>query len=158
MGKDKQGKKPKSKPLPGSFKRPVVRSEAPAGKQPRGIPDPDRSQELMAWRLSALDLDGPWGSDKLNAATMRTIHDKMCWFESMTANEVFGPNVGHKRIPVESLRPDAQQRLQQIERDDVDELWELRLWGAPRLWGFRQGNVFHALWWDPDHTVCGGGR
>jgi hypothetical protein len=32
-------------------------------------------------------------------------------------------------------------------------MFRFRVAGGKRLWGFRNGRVFHAIWWDPDHAV-----
>ena len=49
---------------------------------------------------------------------------------------------------------EAQQRLEELQRDDVDELWRLRFTGQQRLWGIRNQRVFRILWWDPEHKIC----
>ena len=76
-------------------------------------------------------------------------------FESMTWN---GLSAGYKprgkEIPKEHTCDEAQKRLQEIAQEDIDSLWSLRLEGAHRLWGIRDGGVYHMIWWDPDHEVC----
>jgi hypothetical protein len=63
---------------------------------------------------------------------------------------------GTPRIKLERVR-DAPQavkdRLIETQRDDVDELVNLRLSGVERVWGVRRGNACHILWWDPRHEV-----
>ncbi len=71
----------------------------------------------------------------------------------MKVNELFGHG-GNKRVPAKSICPKAQARLGEIQADDLDELWELRLTGKKRVWGTRTGHIFQVLWWDPHHTVC----
>lgn len=150
-------KRPRAESPP-SAKQPVATSEIPSGKRVSRPPTGDRSGELLSWRLSTLDLDGPWGWQRVAEAALRQLHDKLRGFETMTAGELFGPNRGHKHISVESLPREAFRRLQQLELDDVDGLCELRIRGAARVWGFRRGNIIHLLWWDPDHTVFPGNR
>lgn len=58
-----------------------------------------------------------------------------------------------KSVPASGICKDARDRLGDIERDDIDDLVEIRLGNKPRVWGVRRGHVFHVLWWDPDHTV-----
>ena len=62
----------------------------------------------------------------------------------------------HKSIPVESLIPEAQARLRNLQLDDHDELFRFRLGNMERLWGVFVGghHIFYALWWDPDHKIC----
>jgi hypothetical protein len=153
----KPNKRPRSD-RPPAAKRPVAAAEIPAGKLVSRPPEQGRSPELVSWRLSTLDLDGPWGWRRLDEVALRELHDKLRGLETMTAGEVFGPNRGHKHIPIQDLPRDAVRRLQELQLDDQDGLCELRIKGASRVWGFRRGNVIHVLWWDPDHTVFPGNR
>jgi hypothetical protein len=58
------------------------------------------------------------------------------------------------RIPdaVLVIRLDIEN-LTEIDRDDLDHLWGIRLTGTERVWGMLDGAVFSLLWWDPDHLV-----
>lgn len=100
-----------------------------------------------------MDFDGRWGWGRLEASEIEAIHAKCANWEKMRSNEVFGQG-GNKRIPLEGLDPDAQARLREIEADDLDALWELRVSGAKRIWGTRSEHVFDLIWWDPGHSVC----
>ncbi len=150
-------KRPRSQ-RPPAAKRPVAAAEIPAGKLVSRPPEQGRSPELVSWRLSTLDLEGPWGWRRLDEAALRELHDKLRGLETMTAGEVLGPNRGHKHIPIGDLPRTAVRRLQDLQLDDQDGLCELRIKGAARVWGFRRANVIHVLWWDPDHTVFPGNR
>jgi hypothetical protein len=65
---------------------------------------------------------------------------------------------GAKSVPVDHLCREAQDRLIELERDDTEQLWELRIptTDSWRAWGLVDGAVFYFIWWDPDHTVCRG--
>jgi hypothetical protein len=71
----------------------------------------------------------------------------------MTLGELLS-DAGCKPIPVESFSPEAKKRLKEIDLDDYDGLWELRVSGKPRVWGILNHNIFYLVWWDPDHKVC----
>jgi hypothetical protein len=73
-------------------------------------------------------------------------------FETMTWSEIEGPK--NHSVSCESIVRDAQRRLQEINQDDVDELFSLRLSGKERVWSIRDGSVLKLLWWDPEHKVC----
>ncbi len=61
-----------------------------------------------------------------------------------------------KDIPLDNLVPDAQTRLQEIDRNDEDVLWELRLGHEKwRVWGVFRGHVFYFIWWDREHSASG---
>lgn len=100
-----------------------------------------------------VDLEGPWGWTKFAAVHVKKLSEKCASWETMREGELFGWG-GNKRIPAESMCGEAQKRLVELELDDHDALWELRLAGAPRVWGLRSAHVFYPVWWDPEHTVC----
>lgn len=124
--------------------------EDKGAQAPDAVPS---SSDRLSWRFSSLDFDGPWGWASADLATLRQVHQKLCHFEKRTGAEVFGPNVGHKMIAPDHLPKKASRRLGELGVDDTDKLCELRLTGKQRVWGLRQENIIHLLWWDPEHTV-----
>jgi hypothetical protein len=72
----------------------------------------------------------------------------------MTVNEVFhrGDEPG-KRYLLSQLPAEPIRRLQELSLDDADCIHRLRLSGPKRIYGFLIDDVFHLLWWDPDHAV-----
>jgi hypothetical protein len=107
----------------------------------------------LVWRMSLLDFDGHWGWRKVEAAKLFEIIEKMCGHEKSVATTTFSGG-GNKQVPVERLASAAQARLRQLNLDDLDELWELRLTNKERVWGRRVRHLFYPIWWDPDHEVC----
>lgn len=60
----------------------------------------------------------------------------------------------HHSMEVASLPKEARNRLGQHLGDDApDTLFRFRLSGTNRLWGIRDGAIFHILWFDADHQV-----
>ncbi|MFC1416387.1 hypothetical protein [Streptacidiphilus cavernicola] len=51
------------------------------------------------------------------------------------------------------LLPEALARLEELKLGDMTRIGRLRFMGACRLYGFLEGNVFHVLWWDPNHEI-----
>jgi hypothetical protein len=60
-----------------------------------------------------------------------------------------------KEIPTEHMVREAKQRLNDLDYEDYDTIWELRLNGKRRVWGFVHDADFYILWWDPKETACG---
>ena len=56
-------------------------------------------------------------------------------------------------MPTYKIVREAQNRLQEIELDEVEELYQLQLSNKGRIWGIRHRQIFDLLWWDPEHTV-----
>lgn len=131
-------KRPRSGQPPPA-KQPVASAKVPVDKRVVRPPDAGRSRELLAWRLSTLDIDGPWGWRRLDEAALQRLHEKLQGFETMTADELFGPRRGNKQIPVENLPREAFHRLEQLQLDDMDGLCELRIKGDSRVWGVQTG-------------------
>ena len=103
-----------------------------------------------------MDFEGPWGCKTDNPGHLELILTKLRDFESMAWNELQAPgrHTTVTCIPVESMCSQAQRRLQEIEMDDVADLWELHLGGRERIWGIRAEGFFEFVWWDPRHEVC----
>lgn len=61
----------------------------------------------------------------------------------------------HHSQEISSLAPAAQADAAKAKLGETfgDEMFRFRLGGEQRLWGFRDGRVFHVIWWDPDHDV-----
>lgn len=67
---------------------------------------------------------------------------------------------GHNRhrknhsMEVASLPKPAQNRISVHFGDEApDTLFRFRLSGRKRLWGVRDGAIFHLLWYDEEHRV-----
>jgi len=89
----------------------------------------------------------------MTSAVIEDVIFRLKELESMTWTEIEQGTHSHF-VEVTKLIPDAQKRLSALRLDDFDVLFSLRIKAKPRLWGIRINNIFHALWWDPDHQVC----
>jgi hypothetical protein len=124
-------------------------------RQPRVLPRTyTDEQRRLSWRFGMADLDGPWGWRDVDAATMQEIIGKLRDFESMTVSQLFhqGDEPG-KQYALSQLPAKPIKRLRELDLDDADNIYRLRLGGKKRLYGFLFDDVFHLLWWDPDHGV-----
>jgi hypothetical protein len=131
------------------------RKENPvASKKPRIDKSPTGSDtETPVWRVSTIDTGGQWGWNNMNSVTTwNGIHSKIASFESMPWTEIY--KNGSHPVPVKNLCALARKRLEELQLDDVDRLFSLRLTGKQRIWGFKERNLLKILWWDPNHEVC----
>jgi hypothetical protein len=106
--------------------------------------------------------EGPWGFHTDGEASHQVMglfchHGRRKW------NEIWSDQTGSRRRhkkhhfqPVDSLCDEAQKRLGQLRLDEVfeSEIFRFRDGGLGRLWGFVVADVFHVVWWDPEHRVC----
>lgn len=77
--------------------------------------------------------------------------EKLQEFEKKNWDEI--TRSGSHPIAVSRIEKQAQNRLREIDKDDVDELMSFRLSGARRVWCVRQLSVMKVLWWDPNHEI-----
>lgn len=100
------------------------------------------------------DWDGEWGLGNFMSHHGKAVFEKLREWEKLSTGELFNMP-GNKPIPVHKIVTRAQTRIKDLRREEhADNLWELRLTGTQRFWGFRYGCLFYVLWWDPDHLVC----
>jgi hypothetical protein len=121
-----------------------------------GNDPPPEDRRWLTWRLARIDLDGDWSWIRLIPEHHHQLRAIFAEYEG-TPLHVLRQNERIRNIPVRELNPEARARLEAIQQDDLDELWELRLGvGDWRIWGILDRSRFDVLWWDPDHTVCRG--
>ena len=100
-------------------------------------------------------MDGPYGWNFVSESDIRQVLDALRSFESMSWIAIKSSTSHNSHfIAVDSLSQRARQRLNEIEQDDVDQLFSLRLSGLKRIFGFLDNGILSILWWDPEHAVC----
>ena len=138
MSRNKKDKKPKAGAVVDPKKVP---QRAVFGK-------PTSENPTVIWGLSYVDLSGKWGWAKIEVSLLAHVLEFMHNLEGMLPAEVFGPR--HKRIrTIDSLCPEAKKRLTEIQLDDLDALWELRVTGQVGIGGTGMAT---------SSTRCGGTR
>jgi len=99
-------------------------------------PSPQEAKEILAFACEMAQLT--WSAIEQQTTGGRNGHRK------------------HHEQPVETIERCAQKDLTRRGLDELigdAALFRFRLGGKKRLWGFRTGRVFHAIWWDTDHAV-----
>ncbi|CAL9328661.1 hypothetical protein SUDANB121_00035 [Nocardiopsis dassonvillei] len=73
----------------------------------------------------------------------------------MTVNELFhrGDEPGKSYDIADLPTHEARERLEALSLADQTQISRLRLTGERRLYGFLDENVFHVVFWDPEHKV-----
>ncbi len=134
-------------------KNPFAKQQPKTGKHVRG-PAVAASTDgvTIAWHLSTIDKDGPFGWCHVGQSCYwDRIHQKLASFETMTWNDIVK---GSHPVELKDLSKEARKRLEEIQQDDIESLYSLRLTGTERIWGIRDRNFLKVLWWDPNHKVC----
>lgn len=111
---------------------------------------------LLTWRMARVDYDGGWGWRELADDQLVRLRTVLTEYET-TALHKLRHDDRVKEIPVRDVCEEARDRLETLQQEDLESIWELRLGvGDWRVWGILDRSTFDFLWWDPDHTVCTG--
>lgn len=134
-----------SKKIPKKFVEPIESKTPKANVFPSDHCQPEFKAEQM-------DKEGRWGWNSFQPIQIQEVLKKIFDSQKLTWQEL--RNNGSHFVDREDLCAEAQKRLIQIRKDDLDQLFSLRLTGSKRIWGIKEGNIFWLLWWDPNHEVC----
>ncbi len=147
-------------------RRPAHAANVPSGgKRVQGIvtdQDLKSCHNKFDWSLELADYHGSWGftTEVFRRDWCHEILPKLQHFEQRKwaeiANETSGRRSGtrHHHVAIEDLIKNARKDLKQLELEDLDELYSLRLDGKKRLYGVVHGNRFKIVWYDTKHEVC----
>lgn len=151
--KNRNKKKPKSEFKPSGGKHPREPGGfSSVGKgNPREPAMPSAQGQCPSWHLHQLDFDGPFCPKQMDTAMMLHVHQQLSHFETRTWSEIESSQ--NHAIEVWKLSDKAQQRLREIELDDIEEVFSLRLGAKLRVFGIRDHAILRLLWWDPEHRV-----
>lgn len=144
-----------------------ARSDA-SRRVPNGAADAKSPRQtdgvLLAWSFDMIDRDGKFRfvHQDLEGAQAKKLLGKVVEFSQLTWSEIksaknsSGRNK-HHFLSYESLSPDAKKRfsIRKFDQNEYhDQLFSLALENKLRIIGIRDGNVFHPIWYDPEHQVC----
>lgn len=118
------------------------------------LPGSNSSDDRLCWRFTHVDHDGRWGFDSMEPAVLCEVLRKLADCESMTVAELRNTRRLFKEYDLPGgLCKEALDRLTAMRRDDMTKIQRLEFTGLQRLYGFLEGNIFHVVWWDPQHEV-----
>ncbi len=149
-------------------KAPQARREPSGAKEPRAkavTDDQDLKSERKPfdWSLDEFaDFGGKWDFTKkvfrdywcTKIVCKFKNFETMTWAEIANATKGQGRGTKHHHVAVSDLSKAANKRLKKIKRNDLDQLYSLRLGGKIRIYGVLEGTVLKVLWYDPQHEVC----
>lgn len=135
-------------------KKPVIALAPPSGKRPRfNVNDPTiDAARRPCWRIQYVDKGGPFAWTKIEPGDLLTVLGALANYETMNWTDIEARKSCHK-MPTASVSKEARQRLDEIELDDVEDLYQLQVNNRFRVFGMRDRNIFYVLWWDPEHQV-----
>ena len=146
---------------PNSFKRVAEQGGVHATKK---VHESKRDAErAMEWSRDEADVEESWSwgpRSCLTDAWSDELEPFLVGFSAKTWVEIYQERTGgggrrqkHIYYDVSQICDEAQYRLLEINRDDIDVLFRFRLSGPKRLYGIVQAHIFFVLWWDPAHKI-----
>lgn len=117
------------------------------------LPGAGNSHERVCWRFTHADRESQWGLQHLTTETWHAILERLMHFETMTVQELRESSVYTEYDLPSRMTPASLRRLEEMNLGDMTKIGRFRVWKQPRLYGFMEGNVFHVLWWDPQHEI-----
>lgn len=134
-------------------KRPAIAAQPSSEKKPKFASDPSVKGSPITWRFSHADRGGPFAWTSLeDASEHKDIIERLASFETMTENDL--SDAGCHAIELHQLCKEAQDRLRELQYDDLDSLYSLRVTGKVRIFCVHHSQVMRVLWYDPKHEVC----
>ena len=121
-------------------------------KEPKLSAFPVDDRNGFEFKAEQMDKKGQWGWDNFESKDTREVFQRIFELQKLTWQELV--KTGSHPISIQDIIPAAQKRLIEIEKDDFDELFSLRVVGRKRIWAIRERNILWLLWWDPNHEVC----
>jgi len=135
-------------------KKPYNKISPQNQKKARKRENPEDFDKMQpVWTVGQIDRCELGGWDKISENEFwDEIYSKLKNFESMTWADI--KKAGSHNINRNDLISDAKKRLDQLQLDDLDELFSLRLTGTKRIWGKLNKEILGILWYDPNHSIC----
>jgi hypothetical protein len=115
------------------------------------------ARDTPIWSFSIFDQDIALPIGDKETCTFCEIANHLKSYEGRTWGEIVGHAHRDHFIELDHLSRFAQDRLRLIgmyKPDQYPEIFRFRFTGRRRLWGFKDGRMFKALWWDPEHEIC----
>ncbi len=139
---------------PKGKKVPKIAAAPEAKKEPKiAAPPPTFRGGVIAWRFNAVDKNGPFSWLELSdPAEYKAVIEALADIETM--QEAALDARGCHFISLSKLAKVAQDRLTELQLDDLDELYSIRLNGRGRVFCVHRPKYMRVLWFDPDHQVC----
>lgn len=130
----------------------------------QGVKPENNEIKNFVWHIGWIDTQHKWwGWKRIEFGIWwNEILPKLRNFESMTWADIQKASGGRGSdngngnnshlVSVEKLSKIAGVRLQEMELDDISDLFSLRLEGIGRMYGIRDGYILKIIWYDHYHN------
>lgn len=139
-------------------KKPSWSQDLSQGNKPRlGAGAYNFDSMPFKWRINStyIDYDHPeYGWQKIPVEyLLGTIITRFHNLEGQTWAEIkFADNHCHPK-PILDLNGNLQNRLRERNLDHLGDIFQISIGGRPRVFGYRERQIFYPIWWDEDHQI-----
>jgi hypothetical protein len=136
-------------------------------KEPRSSEPAGYKYQNISWQFGLFDINSNWGLKAIKNRDdffEKELFPKLKNFENNNWEEIERQTHGrenkskHHSVTIDKIIREAQNRLNELNLNDIDELFSLRLDGKFRIWGIRKFGYLQILWLDPEHEICPAGK
>lgn len=133
-------------------KKPVLPSGIHTHKTLPYLGEPTLDGRHLCWRFSSADIDGPFSCGQFTHDDFAQFWARLRAFELMNISQLKQAQSLHG-VPCANISKIAKERLQEINKDDLDIIYGFHIAGECRLWCMKHENILSVLWWDRNHEV-----
>ena len=117
-------------------------------------------RETLVWSFDRIDKNGTF---KFELEREDMEHKELLYYmmqysartwDSIKKDTHDGGKSKHHYLGYDSLCKHAQDRIRIMQIEDIDIIYSLALTNKLRIIGLRDGRVFRAVWFDPEHEFC----
>ncbi len=115
----------------------------------------------IIWTFDRIDRDGPFAFDLSRPDfNHKEVLTKIVEYSSMTWSDVKSQTHDrgkskHHFLNVDSLSNEARERVtNKLAEEEYDQIFSFAFQNKLRVVGIRVNEVFHIIWYDPEHKFC----
>ncbi len=140
-------------------KKVVISKNPYSGKTARAEQNPvNYDTTRFKWLISPIYIDYDhdiYGWDRIPVQyLLGTIVTRFHTLEGQTWAEIkLADNHNHSK-PIVELEGELQSRLKERDLDHLENLFQISVGNVPRIFGYREKQIFYPMWWDETHSIC----
>lgn len=110
------------------------------------------------WRISSTYIDynhSAYGWNDIPVAyLLGTIVTRLHNLEGQTWAEIKSADNHCHSKEIIQLTTDLQNSLKERNLEHLEDLFQISVGSVPRIFGYREKQIFYPVWWDEKHKIC----
>ena len=112
---------------------------------------PTSLSQGIRWSFEHLRFDGPFGWKSIDPDDLTNVIGRLSSWSREGWTRLTNQGDNHF-VDTETISYAAKRDLS--VKGPPEQLLSLRIDGRKRAFGFREHDIVHLLWWDPEHEIC----